>query len=34
VSGITTRGGKPGRIPDNLKEGHLDQFFWLIDALS
>jgi peptide/histidine transporter 3/4 len=34
VSGITTRGGEPGRIPDNLNEGHLDRFFWLIDALS
>ncbi|KAM0884704.1 hypothetical protein ACQ4PT_030805 [Festuca glaucescens] len=34
VSGVTTRGGEPGWIPDNLNEGHLDRFFWLIAALS
>ncbi|KAL6854411.1 hypothetical protein ACP4OV_019314 [Aristida adscensionis] len=30
----TARGGKPGWIPDNLNEGHLDYFFWLMAALS
>ena len=34
VSGVTTRGGGPGWIPDDLNEGHLDRFFWLIAALS
>lgn len=34
VTSITTRGGKPGWIPDNLNEGHLDRFFLLIAALS
>ncbi|KAI4993531.1 protein NRT1/ PTR FAMILY 8.3-like [Hordeum vulgare subsp. vulgare] len=34
VSGVTTRGGEAGWIPDNLNEGHLDRFFWLIAALS
>nr|ABR32183.1 peptide transporter [Hakea actites] len=34
VTTITTRGGKPGWIPDNLNEGHLDYFFWLLAGLS
>lgn len=31
---ITTRRGNPGWIPDNLNEGHLDRFFWLLAGLS
>ena len=34
VTYITTRGGKTGWIPDNLNEGHLDYFFWLLAGLS
>jgi solute carrier family 15 (peptide/histidine transporter), member 3/4 len=34
VSYFTTIGGEPGWIPDNLNEGHLDRFFWLIAGLS
>jgi peptide/histidine transporter 3/4 len=34
VSYITTKGGNPGWIPDNLNEGHLDRFFWLIAGIS
>nr|XP_043624574.1 protein NRT1/ PTR FAMILY 8.3-like [Erigeron canadensis] len=34
VTYITSRGGKPGWIPDNLNEGHLDYFFWLLAGLS
>ncbi|XP_051182265.1 protein NRT1/ PTR FAMILY 8.3 isoform X2 [Lolium perenne] len=34
VSYITTQGGNPGWIPDNLNEGHLDRFFWLIEGIS
>ncbi|XP_010937012.1 protein NRT1/ PTR FAMILY 8.3-like [Elaeis guineensis] len=34
VTSITTRGGKTGWIPDNLNEGHLDYFFWLLAGLS
>ncbi|CAN6290106.1 unnamed protein product [Urochloa humidicola] len=34
VSYITTQGGGPGWIPDNLNEGHLDRFFWLIARIS
>jgi solute carrier family 15 (peptide/histidine transporter), member 3/4 len=34
VSYFTTRNGQLGWIPDNLKEGHLDRFFWLIAGLS
>lgn len=34
VTLITTRGGKTGWIPDNLNEGHLDYFFWLLAGLS
>ncbi|TKV97229.1 hypothetical protein SEVIR_9G480700v4 [Setaria viridis] len=34
VSYFTTRNGQLGWIPDNLNEGHLDRFFWLITGLS
>ncbi|CAN6318960.1 unnamed protein product [Urochloa humidicola] len=34
VAAITARGGKPGWIPDDLNEGHLDYFFWLMAALG
>lgn len=34
VTYFTTRGGSPGWIPDNLNEGHLDYFFWLLAGLS
>lgn len=34
LTSITTHGGKPGWIPDNLNEGHLDYFFWFIAGLS
>lgn len=34
VTYFTTQGGKPGWIPDNLNEGHLDYFFWLLAGLS
>ncbi|XP_037462531.1 protein NRT1/ PTR FAMILY 8.3-like [Triticum dicoccoides] len=34
VAAVTTRGGAPGWIPDNLNEGHLDYFFWMMAALS
>ncbi|XP_058212989.1 protein NRT1/ PTR FAMILY 8.3-like [Rhododendron vialii] len=34
VTSITTQGGKAGWIPDNLNEGHLDYFFWLLAGLS
>ncbi|KAG5236747.1 Peptide transporter PTR2-B family protein [Salix suchowensis] len=34
VTYFTTTGGKPGWIPDNLNEGHLDYFFWLLAGLS
>ncbi|XP_020173087.1 protein NRT1/ PTR FAMILY 8.3 isoform X2 [Aegilops tauschii subsp. strangulata] len=34
VSYLTTRGEQMGWIPDNLNEGHLDRFFWLIAGLS
>lgn len=34
VTAVTTAGGNPGWIPDNLNEGHLDNFFWLLAGLS
>ncbi|KAJ6806553.1 protein NRT1/ PTR FAMILY 8.1-like [Iris pallida] len=34
VTSVTTRGGKPGWIPDNLNEGQLDYYFWLLAGLS
>ncbi|RLN39610.1 hypothetical protein C2845_PM01G08530 [Panicum miliaceum] len=34
VAWLTTRGGEPGWMPDDLNEGHLDRFFWLLAAMS
>ncbi|KAF8674873.1 hypothetical protein HU200_048007 [Digitaria exilis] len=34
VAAVTTRGGEAGWIPDDLNEGHLDHFFWLMAALG
>ncbi|CAL4932634.1 unnamed protein product [Urochloa decumbens] len=34
VAVATTHDGAPGWIPDNLNEGHLDYFFWVLAALS
>ena len=34
VTGITTKNGNLGWIPDNLNRGHLDYFFWLLAILS
>ncbi|XP_030468145.1 protein NRT1/ PTR FAMILY 8.3-like [Syzygium oleosum] len=34
VTYLTTSGGKAGWIPDNLNEGHLDYYFWLLAGLS
>ncbi|XP_076908832.1 protein NRT1/ PTR FAMILY 8.3-like [Bidens hawaiensis] len=34
VTSLTTRGGQLGWIPDNLNQGHLDRFFWLLAGLS
>lgn len=34
VTYLTTQGGSAGWIPDNLNEGHLDYFFWLLAGLS
>nr|DAD32430.1 TPA_asm: hypothetical protein HUJ06_011281 [Nelumbo nucifera] len=34
VTALTTKGGKPGWVPDNLNEGHLDYYFWLLAGLS
>ncbi|PON54120.1 Proton-dependent oligopeptide transporter [Trema orientale] len=34
VTYFTTKNGKVGWIPDNLNEGHLDYFFWLLAGLS
>lgn len=34
VTSVTTKGGKPGWIPDNLNEGHLDYYFWVLASLS
>ncbi|XP_016647684.1 PREDICTED: protein NRT1/ PTR FAMILY 8.3-like isoform X3 [Prunus mume] len=34
VTYVTTKGGKAGWIPDNLNEGHLDYFYWLLAGLS
>uniref|UniRef100_A0ACD5XBY3 Uncharacterized protein n=1 Tax=Avena sativa TaxID=4498 RepID=A0ACD5XBY3_AVESA len=30
----TARGGSPGWIPDDINDGHLDYFFWLLAMLS
>jgi solute carrier family 15 (peptide/histidine transporter), member 3/4 len=34
VAWLTTRGGGPGWIPDDLNDGHLERFFWLLAAMS
>lgn len=34
VTRITTKHGAAGWIPDNLNQGHLDYFFWLLAVLS
>ncbi|XP_078433582.1 peptide transporter 2 [Wolffia australiana] len=34
VDAVTGGGGGAGWIPDNLNEGHLDYFFWLLAGLS
>ncbi|KAL9254041.1 NRT1/ PTR FAMILY 8.3-like protein [Drosera capensis] len=34
VTAVTTADGNVGWIPDNLNEGHLDYFFWLLGGLS
>ncbi|KAF9624721.1 hypothetical protein IFM89_013259 [Coptis chinensis] len=34
VTSLTTKGGNPGWIPNNLNKGHLDYFFWLLAGLS
>ncbi|KAK9106480.1 hypothetical protein Syun_022491 [Stephania yunnanensis] len=34
VTILTTRGGKPGWIPNNLNKGHLDYYYWLLAGLS
>ncbi|KAJ4704493.1 protein NRT1/ PTR FAMILY 8.1-like [Melia azedarach] len=34
VTKVTTRHGKLGWIPDNLNQGHLDHFYWLLAILS
>ncbi|CAM0954840.1 unnamed protein product [Alopecurus aequalis] len=34
VSSATTVGGEQGWIPENLNEGHLDRFFWLLAGLQ
>ncbi|KAF1888146.1 hypothetical protein Lal_00039186 [Lupinus albus] len=34
VTYLTTQAGSPGWIPNNLNEGHVDYFFWLLAGLS
>ncbi|KNA05856.1 hypothetical protein SOVF_186480 [Spinacia oleracea] len=34
VTAVTTAGGNPGWIPDNLNKGHLDYYFELLAGLS
>ncbi|KAM0044945.1 putative bacterial ABC-type protein transporter [Helianthus debilis subsp. tardiflorus] len=34
VTKVSTKGGKPGWIPDNLNRGQLQNFFWLLAILS
>ncbi|CAN6305659.1 unnamed protein product [Urochloa humidicola] len=33
VAAATARGGEPGWIPEDLNQGHLDYFFWMMAAL-
>ncbi|KQJ84356.1 protein NRT1/ PTR FAMILY 8.3 [Brachypodium distachyon] len=33
INMLTATDGRPGWIPDNLDEGHLDYFFWVMAAL-
>jgi solute carrier family 15 (peptide/histidine transporter), member 3/4 len=33
VDALTATGGRPGWISDDLDEGHLDYFFWVMAAL-
>ncbi|KAJ3679711.1 hypothetical protein LUZ60_017722 [Juncus effusus] len=34
ITYFSTKGGNPGWIPDNLNQGHLDYYFWLLAGLS
>ncbi|GFY98936.1 similar to NITRATE TRANSPORTER 1.8 [Actinidia rufa] len=34
VMGITVRGNSPGWIPEDLNDGHMDRFYFLIAALT
>jgi peptide/histidine transporter 3/4 len=34
VQWATTASGLPGWIPDELNEGHLDRFFWMMAGLG
>ena len=34
VQWATTAGGRPGWIPDDLNQGHLDRFFWMMAGLG
>uniref|UniRef100_A0A453SN35 Peptide transporter PTR2 n=2 Tax=Triticinae TaxID=1648030 RepID=A0A453SN35_AEGTS len=34
VEWATSTGGTPGWIPDDLNEGHLDRFFWMMAVLG
>jgi peptide/histidine transporter 3/4 len=34
VQWATTTSGRPGWIPDDLNEGHLDRFFWMMAGLG
>ena len=34
VEWATATGGRPGWIPDDLDEGHLDRFFWMMAGLG
>uniref|UniRef100_A0A0D9WTX9 Major facilitator superfamily (MFS) profile domain-containing protein n=1 Tax=Leersia perrieri TaxID=77586 RepID=A0A0D9WTX9_9ORYZ len=34
VAWATASGGRPGWIPDDLNEGHLDRFFWMMAGLG
>ena len=33
VNALTATGGRPGWIPDDINDGHLDYFFWLLAML-